>query len=189
MTFHFSETGGNVRLEYSGTLNLAGLSYIDGLTSVEEHRLRLLTPINGTSYNAIIQLGDGTQLRTFTSAFSSAPGVYYIGSALVATSYGGNAIVLPTSSLAQNATLRFAQSDIVNDAWTGSGFMQWDGTTFAAWGIDTATKTWVLNNAAANKIIMTFGSAPVATVPEPSSMTWLSTAAIGLLTWRSRRKA
>jgi hypothetical protein len=192
VTFNLVETAGNVRLEYSGTLNLAGLSYFDGVLPTEEHRLRLVSVSAGpgSNYNAIVQLYAGSPIRTFTNAFSSAPGVYYTGNALQPSSYGGNAIFLPTSSLATNATLRFAQSDILNDTWTGSGFMQWDGTTIAALGIDPSSRTWILNNAAANKITMGVVSAPVSAVPEPTSTIWLSTAAVvGLLSARSRRKA
>ena len=171
----FSEVGGNVRLDYQGTLDLTGLTFSTA-DSLAEHRIRLVTPIGGnvTPYTAIINLNAGTT-RAYSSPFASGPSVPFTTQTTpAASSSGGNSLHLPTLSTAQNATLRFDVADFnVNtpDIWTGAGFMQWDNTTLAAMGVDVSPKTWVLNNAAGDRI--TLG---IAAVPEPSSLVLLGVA-------------
>lgn len=187
VTVNVFDTGGNVRIEYSGTLDMSAVSFVDANVSLEEHRLRYSTPPFGQPFNSIIQLyNPPALLRTYTNAFSSAPGVYYIGNALVANSFGGNSLFLPTSSINSNATLRFDPADFGQagngvDIWSGSGFLQFDNTSIGALGINTATKTWVINNAAANRITMTVSAAP-----EPQSAFLLVTG-IGLVALQSYR--
>lgn len=170
LTIQIAEIGGNVRLDYAGTLDLSGMTY-NLVGSLSEHNLRYVTPPFGDPFTALINL-TGTQLRAYTNPFSSAPGAYF-NTALTspislvnATSFGGDELLLPTSSIGPNATLRFDVADIVGDVWSGTGFLQWDNTTIAALLIDPAPRQWVLNNTAANTITM---------VPEPG------TAALGLL--------
>lgn len=175
LMLQFSEVGGNVRLDYQGTLDLTGLTF-STVQSLAERRIRLVAPIGGNvaPYTAIINLNAGTT-REYSSPFASGPSVPFTTQTTPpASSSGGNSLHLPTISTAQNATLRFDVADFnVNtpDIWTGAGFMQWNNTTLAAMGIDASPKTWVLNNAAGNRI--TLG---ITAVPEPSSLVLLGVA-------------
>ncbi|MDX1926973.1 MAG: hypothetical protein SFV81_10660 [Pirellulaceae bacterium] len=167
--FSFSEFGGNVRMEYQGTLNLSGMAY-GTVSAIEEHRIRHVqgfapfaaivhvyqspTDVNGNSVRT---------LRAYSSPFSSTPGIFVSGITPEATTFGGNAIILPTTSISPSATLRLAQADFNGDVWTGAGFMQWDNTTLANLQIDASPKTWVLTNGET----ITMG---ITAIPEPSSL-------------------
>ncbi len=70
----------NVRIEYSGTLDMSGVAFTDSNLSLAEHVLRFSTPSIGQPFTTIINLyNPPPSLRTYTGAFSSAPGVYYSG--------------------------------------------------------------------------------------------------------------
>lgn len=191
LNISWSERAGHVRLEYQGSLDLtsmAGNSFV--FNSLDEHNVRsVFSPIDDLPYTAIINLYDSTlpnvsRIRAYFSPFVSAPGTFFshgiFSSTPTATSYGGNAFLLATASTAANANLRFADADIVNNVWTGAGFMQWDNTTLATLGIDASPKTWLLRNGDT----ITMGMAPV---PEPSSLMLWGLGMAGLALWKRRR--
>lgn len=171
LVFNISEKNGNVRIDYSGTLDMSGMSFTDTNNALEEHSLRyitssipIFTPFTGF-INLINAPGSRADLRTFSNPFSSGPSVYFSNNVVPVSSFGGTSIYLPTISSHINATLRFDPLDFVGNVWTGSGFLQWNNTTTALLGINTSPKTWVINNTAANTITMSLSP-----VPEPSSI-------------------
>lgn len=184
--FNFSEFGGNVRMEYQGTLNLSGMAY-DTVSAVGDHRIRQV--FGFAPFAAIINVYQSPTdvngnlvptLRAYSSPFSSSPGIFISGITPLATTFGGNAIILPTTSISPSATLRLAQADFNGDVWTGAGFMQWDNTTLATLGIDASPKNWVLTNGET----ITMG---IVAVPEPSGLVLWSIGISGLALTRRRR--
>lgn len=181
ITITLSEAGGNVRMDYSGTLDLTGLPHFN-VSSLNQHDIHLVsTPID--TFTALVNLYASpvdinhnpiADVRAYTSAFASAPGTYTTSSTGPATSSGGNAFFLPTDSIWSTATLRFRSADIVGDVWSGSGFLQWNNTTFSALTIDPSPKVWVLKGAGDR---ITMGLAPV---PEPGTAALWAAGIVGL---------
>ena len=148
------ETGdGHVTMNYSGTLDVSGLSSSNGLIG-NSHRIMS---------DGIILNGFGSAGNIYSSPFSSTPGAWKTRGIQDSDSFSGDDFTIFGSSMA------LATADITSDVWSGSGMMQWDNTDIATLQWDLSVdRVWTLNNTAANTITLTQTA-----VPEPSGFVCL----------------
>ncbi len=172
---NFEEVGGNVRATYSGTLDLSGLSFTSGNSSLNVHR------VGSTGGGRFINsYPHGSGVNQYTDPFASVPDVWKTGSFVnVNGGHGGDHFVVYNGG---TNPLRLLASDITGTTWNGSGFLQWDSTTIAGLDLDLSVdRIWTLNNGSGDTITMS-------AVPEPSAA-----ASLGLIgavfSLRRRRRA
>lgn len=159
------EVGGNVVMNYAGTLDVSSLTTL--VTDTEDdHRVRLA----GTIANEFATVGGGTE---FNDPFVSQTDSWNSG-ADVADSFSGSLFTLTLSNLLVRTT------DITGSTWSGAGQLQWDNTDVAGlqWDLDE-DRVWTLNNSAADTITLTV-------IPEPGSLALLGAAGLAYAARRRR---
>jgi hypothetical protein len=148
------ESGDDVVISFSGTLDITGLTPFatDTFGSSRMRATDSLIHFRGTTGS----------LDSYSSVFSSSPFSIGAGALTSATSSAGDVAFGVSRSnlwLERNTDSTFWQS-------TRSGSMTFANNTLAGLGITPGTYNWVLNNTAADTITLTATQA----VPEPSSL-------------------
>ncbi|MEM1296017.1 MAG: hypothetical protein AAGH89_11675 [Verrucomicrobiota bacterium] len=174
----FVEREGNVRVSYEGELDLSGLSFEDTTPGTARH-------VIGRNTNDPQSLGifantfaPAQGRRTYSSPFSSVPSApWALGATVAADEFGGDHLFFHNSAA---APLQLDPSNFIGSTWSGSGFMQFNDTTLADFGLRiTGEPTYVVNNAAADSIRLT-------AIPEPGVAAMLCFFTMGV-TMRRRR--
>ena len=161
--------GGNVRFEYDGSLNVADLS--GGIISGSDSHV--INSRSGGQFRNTFLKDNGTSI--FSSTFSTTPAAWKTGFT-PATTFGGTSLFF-----AVGGSLTVHTTDIVDDVWSGSGFMQFDGTTLAGMGVDLSVdRVWTINNTAADTITLRNFN-PTSAVPEPRGLLLFCLCIVGLI--------
>ena len=153
------ESGADVELTYSGTLDLSDLSF----TTINSGELHGFENLFGG--DVWLNAFTGSTLNAYDSPFSSAPTDFFSTGGAASTFsgdhifVGGQGVTLP---------LRLRTSAVTNDVFTGSGAQTFSGTDFAGLGLtEGASFVWTLDNTAANTITLNVGACLLYTSPSP----------------------
>lgn len=178
--FTFVETGGNVQMTGSGSLNAASFTAI----GAQDFGLAtgLYSPSSGSDYMAVQTAGlfYNRRIGFVSSNWNNLWNVVVApnnttGNKFATADFSGGS---PIPGL----TVGSSEFDLITNTWSASGIVwTFNSTTFAALGISTGDYTV---GSGADTITMRFGS--FAAVPEPSSFALIG--AIGAFgVWKRRR--
>jgi len=158
------ETGGDVLVSYSGTLDLSGLTFSTQNATSDAHQFQNSSGTASAFVNAFATTDGGS---FYSNPFSSRPSTDWVSATTVeADIFSGNHLALFTGGTSPDP-LRLHSSDVVGTTWSGSGFMQFNSTTLVGIGLDLSVdRVWTINNATADTITLT-------AIPEPGTLVFL----------------
>ncbi|MEL0437864.1 VPLPA-CTERM sorting domain-containing protein [Phycobacter sp. K97] len=174
------EDGGDLKTEYSGSLDLSGLSFAQGLTKVNS---RQFLPNRNFYFNmnnyqghfdAAVSVTGGASSTVLSSSSSAVGHTSYYGDVF---GYGN------TSSLSRGGAVYTASGYVNNAAISGGSTTV--GASLATLGLlapATVNYTW-----STDSITHYYGIKAPAPVPLPAGLALLATG-LGALTWMRRRK-
>jgi hypothetical protein len=176
------EEGGNLVTEYSGSLDLSGLSYAQGLTQVD---YRLFQPDRNFYWNMDDYQGHWNASVSVTGGASSTVLANPSPSVIGHTTYYGSVFGYGnTSNLSQGGAVYTADGYVNGDAIEGGSTTV--GASLATLGLSgpaTVEYSW-----STDSITHYYGVQAPAPVPLPAGMPLLA-AGLGALAWTRRRKA
>lgn len=171
------ETGGDVLVSYSGTLDLSGLTFSNQNATSDAHQFQNNSLTASAFVNAFATTDGGT---FYSNPFSSTPSTDWVSATTVeADIFSGNHLALFTGGTSPDP-LRLHSADVVGTTWSGAGFMQFNSTTLLGMGLDLSVdRVWTINNASADTITLT-------AIPEPGTPVFLGLFGTRLLFLRRR---
>ena len=174
------EDGNDLVSEYSGTLNLTGLSFAQGSTAIN---YRLLRPSRNFYFNMDDYIGYFNASVSVVGGISSTA-LSAVGN-LTSTSYYGDAFGFGNTSNLSSGGAVYVGDDFVNGSLISGGSAR-TNTSLADLGLSapaTVTFSW-----SSDSIVHYYGVNPYATVTAPSSILLAIGGLVSLVIVRNRRQ-